>query len=161
MKLDVSEKWNKFTNEIYNEWRELQLENASRTKGEKSQELLEKNTDDRYSYRAFIASETNSELVSLAKAGIFSVASDRKSKSVVVLDDGETWSSVNESKIIVMNDNVDYTGIGDLQELFEVIEIESENYSNRKSSFIELDLKEVLDFYLSNTDILNELDGIS
>ena len=147
----VIDKWNELVMEVYEEWRDDCIDDDANCPDEDDEEY-EDYVEYHYSYDEFIDTTIeNKALFDITRFGIRHPCSETPARNaMVVLNDGETWTSLDGTKVVLLKDGFDYDSIDVAKCIYDKVPIYADGTCNADYIVEELSIPQLVEFYLAN-----------
>lgn len=153
--------WNELVMTVYEDWKDNTMKNDVRLqslyKNDTSNEkLINDYIEDNYGYETFLDSEENQCLFDITKSALCKSIEDTfSSNAITVLNDNETWTGINDTKVVLLSGAFEYGMIDDANDLYDESFVFEDGTTVKDCIVEELSIPQLVNFYLLNRHLLN------
>jgi hypothetical protein len=147
---NVMNRWNELVMDIYEEWRDDCIENDAGCPSIDS-DSYEDYVEVNYCYEVFTDSAIeNKALFDITTSGINPCINVPIREAMVVLNDRETWTSLKDTKVILLKDGFEYDSVDVAKCIYDKEPIFADGTCNADYIIEELSIPHLVEFYLAN-----------
>jgi len=146
----INDAWNDLVFQTYEEWKEDAMDSDVHFQSLLDENEIEDYTEEHFSYDTFLESMENKALFNITTSGINPCINVPIREAMVVLNDRETWTSLKDTKVILLKDGFEYDSVDVAKCIYDKEPIFADGTCNADYIIEELSIPHLVEFYLAN-----------